>query len=137
MGQSAIFKCNLVSNSKIEGSKNNAHKGSISDYKDESKRPYLSIVIPAYNEEKRIAGTLIETSATMDSFSISHEIIVVNDGSSDRTFEEASKIAEKLNNVKVVHYTQNGGKGNAIKYGCKFVTGDLVTFLDADLELHP
>lgn len=137
MGQSIISKCNLVSKSKIEGSKNNAYKGSISHYKDESKHPYLSIVIPAYNEEKRIAGTLIETSATMDSFSISHEIIVVNDGSSDRTFEEASKIAEKLSNVKVVHYTQNGGKGNAIKYGCKFVTGDLVTFLDADLELHP
>ncbi|MDO8725182.1 MAG: hypothetical protein Q7J35_03840, partial [Candidatus Methanoperedens sp.] len=81
MGQSIISKCNLESNSKIEGSKNDICTGSISHYKDESRRPYLSIVIPAYNEEKRIAGTLIETSATMDSFSISHEIIVVNDGS--------------------------------------------------------
>ncbi len=104
---------------------------------DERKNPYLSIVIPAYNEEKRIANTLIETCVTMKSFSISCEIIVVNDGSSDRTFEEAEKIAKKYDNIKVVHYTSNGGKGNAIKYGSKFVTGDLVTFLDADLELHP
>lgn len=122
MGNSAIYESNLESHSKR---------------KNESNHPYLSIVIPAYNEEKRIAETLMETSATMDSFSISHEIIVVNDGSSDGTFEEASKVAEKLKTVKVVHYTQNGGKGNAIKFGCKFVTGDFVTFLDADLELHP
>lgn len=104
---------------------------------DERKHPYLSIVIPAYNEEKRIADTLIETQATLNSFSISFEIIVVNDGSSDRTFEEAEKIAKNYDNIKVVHYTNNGGKGNAIKYGSKFVSGDLVTFLDADLELHP
>jgi glycosyltransferase involved in cell wall biosynthesis len=104
---------------------------------DMTKSPCLSILIPAYNEEKRIANTLLETCATIDSFSIPYEIIVVNDGSDDRTFEEASRIAKSHNNIKVVHYTQNGGKGNAIKYGCKFVTGDLVTFLDADLELHP
>lgn len=106
-------------------------------FEDNVKNPYLSIVIPAYNEEKRIANTIIETCATMDSFSIPHEVIVVNDGSSDETFEEASKIANKFDNVMVVHYSQNGGKGNAIKYGCKFTTGDFVTFLDADLELHP
>ena len=104
---------------------------------NKTNHPCLSIVIPAYNEEKRIANTLLETCATIDSFSIPYEIIVVNDGSDDRTFEEASKIAKTHGNVKVVHYTQNGGKGNAIKYGCKFVTGDIVTFLDADLELHP
>lgn len=99
--------------------------------------PFLSIVIPAYNEEKRIANTIMETCKTMDSFYISYEIIIVNDGSKDRTFEEASRIEQTRNNVKVVHYTQNGGKGNAIKFGCKFVTGDIVTFLDADLDLHP
>lgn len=138
MDISTVYINNLISKIKTEGSKNDACTGSIShSSRDKPGRPYLSIVIPAYNEEKRIAGTLMETSATMDSFSITHEIIVVNDGSSDRTFEEASKVAEKLKNVKVVHYTQNGGKGNAIKFGCKFVTGDFVTFLDADLELHP
>jgi glycosyltransferase involved in cell wall biosynthesis len=92
--------------------------------------PLLSIVIPAYNEEKRIANTIMETCNTMNSFSIPYEIIIVNDGSKDRTFEEASRIADSQNNVKVVNYSQNGGKGNAIKYGCKFITGDIVTFLE-------
>ena len=110
---------------------------SIVESRNNEKNPYLSVVIPAYNEEKRIKDTLTETCATFDSFPISYEIIVVNDGSTDGTFEEASTIAEKRNNVKVVHYTQNGGKGNAVRYGCKFVTGNFVTFLDADLELHP
>ncbi len=104
---------------------------------DSIKHPRLSILIPAYNEEERIANTITETCNTMDSLSISYEIIVINDGSDDRTFEEASKIAKTFDSVRVVHYTQNGGKGNAIKYGCRFVTGDFVTFLDADLELHP
>ncbi len=101
------------------------------------KIPSISVVIPAYNEEKRIANTIIETCYTMKSFSMPYEVIVVNDGSSDRTYEEASRAAEQFDNVKVVHYTQNGGKGNAVKFGCKFVTGDYVTFLDADLDLHP
>ncbi|MDO8725193.1 MAG: glycosyltransferase [Candidatus Methanoperedens sp.] len=110
---------------------------SIVESTNNEKNPYLSVVIPAYNEENRIKDTLIETCATLDSFPISYELIVVNDGSTDGTFVEASKIAEKRNNIKVVHYTQNGGKGNAVRYGCKFVTGNFVTFLDADLELHP
>jgi len=104
---------------------------------DKIKRPYLSILIPAYNEEERIANTIIETSATMDSFLIPYEIIVVNDGSDDGTYEEATRIAKAFDCVKVVQYNLNGGKGNAIRYGCRFVTGDYVTFLDADLELHP
>ncbi len=131
-----VLKGGSVNRTRHENSFDTAQKAEY-ETRDKAEHPCLSIVIPAYNEEKRIACTLLETCATMDSFSISYEIVVVNDGSDDGTFEEASKTAKLFDNIKVVHYTQNGGKGNAIKYGCKFVTGDLVTFLDADLELHP
>ncbi len=66
---------------------------------------------------------------------IDHEIIVVDDGSTDGTFKEAT--SEKFDNVKVVGSGQNRGKGYAIKYGVNFITKDLVTFLDADMELDP
>ncbi len=97
----------------------------------------VSIIIPTYNEELSIVNTIQETSKTMNRFHIPHEIIIVDDGSTDNTSMEASKAAASFDNVKVVHYRQNHGKGNAIKYGCRFASGDLVTFLDADLELHP
>ena len=59
----------------------------------------------------------------------------MDDGSTDGTFQEAT--SEKFDNVKVVNSGQNRGKGYAIKYGVNFVKKDLVTFLDADMELDP
>ena len=66
---------------------------------------------------------------------IIHEIIVVDDGSSDNTFNEAT--CEEFDNVKVIGYKRNRGKGYAIKFGVSHVSGKLVTFLDADMELDP
>jgi glycosyltransferase involved in cell wall biosynthesis len=60
---------------------------------------------------------------------------VVDDGSTDGTFKEAT--SEKFDNVKVVGSERNRGKGYATKYGVTFITKDLVTFLDADMELDP
>lgn len=97
----------------------------------------LSIIMPAYKEGGRIYSSVAETVRTMKDLGYSSEIIVVDDGSPDDTFEEAKRAALRFENVKAVRYTNNGGKGNALKYGFKYATGDLVAFLDADLDLHP
>jgi glycosyltransferase involved in cell wall biosynthesis len=101
----------------------------------------LSIIIPAWNEEKKLSTNIKKVEETLDAISENHgfsyEIIIVNDGSTDNTFKEALKVAKQDRRVKVITYTLNGGKGKALKYGFKFCTGRLVTFLDADLDIHP
>jgi glycosyltransferase involved in cell wall biosynthesis len=93
--------------------------------------------MPAYNEGPRIFDNIVETVRTMEGICQSCELIVVDDGSKDNTHKEAQRAAARYANVKAVRYTNNGGKGNALKYGFRHVTGDLVVFLDADLDLHP
>ncbi len=95
----------------------------------------LSVIIPAYNEEGRILKTIKQVRNLFNDLGIKHEIIVVDDGSSDNTFKEA--ISERFDDVKVVGYKKNRGKGHAIKYGVNHATKNLVTFLDADMELDP
>lgn len=100
-----------------------------------SKSIDLSVIIPAYNEKEKILTTIKHVRSLFNELGIGHEIIVVDDGSTDGTFKEAT--SEKFDNVKVVGLKQNRGKGYAIKYGTNFVTKDVVTFLDADMELDP
>jgi glycosyltransferase involved in cell wall biosynthesis len=97
----------------------------------------ISIIMPAYDEGPRIYECIAETVRTMEELGLEHELIVVDDGSLDNTYEEARKAAARFPNVKVVRYAHNGGKGNALKHGFGYATGDLVAFLDADLDLHP
>lgn len=85
---------------------------------------YISAVIPAYNEERTV-GDVVATIKKVKSI---HEIIVVSDGSRDRT----ALVARKLG-VKVVEHRKNKGKGAAIKSGLDVCSGDIVLFLDADL----
>ena len=94
----------------------------------------LSVVIPAFNEE-RFIGTLLERILAVDltPLGISKEIIVVDDGSKDRTVEIASAVA----GVRVHRMPVNGGKGKAVRAGIGLATGDLLIIQDADLEYDP
>lgn len=96
----------------------------------------ISIIVPAYNEGKFIFKTIKEIEKTMENLGLDYEVIVVDDGSKDNTYEEARKAAKLNSRVKVVR-KENGGKGSALKYGFNFCSGKLVTFIDADLDLHP
>ena len=97
----------------------------------------FSIIIPAYNEEHHIYQNLLEVHTELSYFCDDFEIILVNDGSRDDTLFEATRAAEQLGNIKVITYSKNGGKGNAIKEGFKNTSKDLITFFDADLDILP
>lgn len=86
--------------------------------------PEIAIIVPAYNEEKRIATVL----AVLKQVDLASEIIVVNDGSTDDT----SKIARDCG-AKVIDLKKNIGKGGAIYKGTKETNADIVVFIDADL----
>lgn len=90
---------------------------------------HLSIVIPAYNEEKRIGGTLarIETYAAKQDYAM--EVVVVDDGSLDRT---ADIVKEEYPDVRLLSYPANRGKGYAVNKGMLAATGKFRVFYDAD-----
>lgn len=97
----------------------------------------LSVIIPAYNEEKCIYQNLKRTDKTLKTFCDSYEIICVNDGSSDNTKKEIERAQIGNNRITLVHYDENGGKGKAIKMGVLLAVGEYIAFLDADLDLSP
>ena len=74
----------------------------------------LSFVVPAYNEEDYIEDTLGSINAVIMDKNLSYEIVVVNDGSADKTLAKAKRYAGKNGHVKVVSYSKNVGKGYAV-----------------------
>ncbi|MEM4588329.1 MAG: glycosyltransferase [Nanopusillaceae archaeon] len=90
--------------------------------------PKVSIIVPAYNEEKNIEET-INSLLNLDYDKDKLEIIVVDDGSKDKTYEIARKYEGK--NVKVLR-KENGGKASALNYGLKHASGEFIVTMDAD-----
>ncbi|MDO8741134.1 MAG: glycosyltransferase [Candidatus Woesearchaeota archaeon] len=87
-------------------------------------KDFVSVIIPAYNEEKTIRK-VIETVKK----SKVNEIIIVDDGSKDKTYEKA-----KLSGVKVIKHKRNVGKGMAMRTGVENAKGNIIVFVDADIE---
>ncbi len=100
----------------------------------DAKQPYLSLVIPAYNEALRIGLTIQKTTDYLKSQRYAWEIIVVDDGSSDNTAEIASNAAGDWNSIQVVRIFPNRGKGHALKTGVLKTQGQYVGFMDADYK---
>lgn len=99
------------------------------------KRPKLSIIIPAYREEKNIYKTIDKIVKVHDLLSYDYEVLVVVDGSPDRTAGRAR--SHKSKRVKVFEYFPNKGKGHALKYGTTRASGEIITFTDAGGDFDP
>jgi glycosyltransferase involved in cell wall biosynthesis len=95
----------------------------------------LSFVIPAYNEESYIEDTLSTIDAVIQDKHIPYEIVVVDDGSRDRTLVNAQRYAKRNGHIRVVSYSQNVGKGYAVKTGFMHANGNIVIFADSDMEI--
>ena len=91
---------------------------------------FLSLVVPAFNEEMRIGKTLVNIKEYLRKRGISSEIIVVNDGSSDKTDEVVNNLSE--NDIILISLLKNQGKGFAIKKGIESARGKYILFTDAD-----
>jgi dolichyl-phosphate beta-glucosyltransferase len=92
----------------------------------------ISIIIPAFNEESKIGQDIQNTSIFLGQNNLTSEIIVVDDGSSDLTFDIASQVAEKITgNIKILKLDPHGGKGKAVKTGILNSIGDIVLFADS------
>ena len=96
--------------------------------------PFLSIIIPAHNEEKRLPGTLEQVFAFLTQQPFSSEVIVVENGSRDQTYQIAQRFAEQHQSLHVIRNDWRG-KGLAIQRGVREATGTYVFLCDADLSM--
>ncbi len=92
----------------------------------------LSVVVPAFNEELRLPAMLADLGEFLAGWSGTAEVVVVDDGSTDRTAEVARTTGSSLPGLQVVSYQPNRGKGCAVRTGLLLATGSVRLFLDAD-----
>lgn len=95
-------------------------------------KPYLSVVIPAYNEAKRIPKTLKAMNEYLKSADFEYEILVVNDGSKDNTAEVVRGMEGEIKNLKLIDNKVNKGKGGVVIQGMLAAQGEIRLFTDAD-----
>ena len=91
----------------------------------------ISLIIPIYNEEDMIQKTINELKSFVKNEKDNWEILLINDGSTDKTLDILIK--NKIKNFKIISYPLNKGKGFAIKKGVSEATGDYICFIDSDL----
>jgi len=92
----------------------------------------ISIIIPAYNEEKRLSRTIVDLSSFLKSNNIESEILIVNDGSTDNT----SRLDMPASNIRMINLFKNIGKGGAVKEGVLSSMGDIIIFIDSDNSIN-
>jgi glycosyltransferase involved in cell wall biosynthesis len=100
-------------------------------------RPQLSVVILAYNEERNFPGACGEILETLQTLPVTSELLIVDDGSSDRTGTLADDVAARMARVRVIHHPTNLGLGGGYRTGFTHAAGEFVTFFPADGQFPP
>ncbi len=93
---------------------------------------HLSVIIPAYNEEKRIGATLLSVDKYLSIQKYSYEILVVSDGSTDKTADVVGKYKKLVKNLEIIDNLENKGKGYVVRQGMLEAKGKYRVFMDAD-----
>ena len=95
-------------------------------------KPYLSVIIPAYNEQETISNTLLDVDRYLSKQNYESEIIVVSDGSKDATAQKAAGMQNLIKRLRVIDNKQNHGKGWVVRQGMLEAKGKHSLFMDAD-----
>jgi dolichol-phosphate mannosyltransferase len=97
----------------------------------------ISVIMPVYNLEEHVSNSLKTIKRVLDSSFPSYELVVVNDGSDDGTLQVLENEESLDPRVRVISYMQNEGKGYAIKMCVRHSSGNIIAFVDCDLEVSP
>ncbi len=96
---------------------------------------FLSVIVPAYRQEKTIRRDLRRLDQTLQQTPYKYEIICVVDGQVDKTYQRARQLANRR--IRVYGYPTNHGKGYAVRYGMARSRGDIIAFIDAGMDIDP
>ncbi|NQU99658.1 MAG: glycosyltransferase family 2 protein [Parcubacteria group bacterium] len=102
-----------------------------------NKEVLLSLIIPAYNEEKRISHTIKKFINYLSKQNYTYEIMIVDDGSTDDTYDLLVNYSTKYSFVKIIRNAKNMGKGYSVRRGIEEAKGEYILFSDADLAVRP
>jgi len=97
--------------------------------------PYVSVVVPAFNEEANLRSTVLLVGNKLDELETAFEIIIVNDGSTDATPRIAEELVAADNRIRLINHPHNLGPGSGVFTGIEAAKGEFVIFIPADLAL--
>lgn len=97
----------------------------------------ISVVIPLYNEEESLPELCVWIARVMDSNAYIYEILLIDDGSNDNSWEVIQNLSQTINQIKAVRFNRNYGKSAALNVGFQYAVGNVVITLDADLQDSP
>lgn len=100
-------------------------------------RPFLSIIIPIYNEEESIGDLCTNLFAVLDTLNTTFEIVTVDDGSRDGSLEALRKVSQTRPELRVVSFRRNYGQTAAMMAGIDYARGEVIISIDADLQNDP
>jgi len=95
--------------------------------------PYVTIVLPCYNEEGHVVAEIERISAAMDASGYTYELVCVDDASTDGTLARLYEAAPRFPNMEIVHFHRNGGSGVVRRLGSERARGEIVVWTDADM----
>jgi glycosyltransferase involved in cell wall biosynthesis len=95
--------------------------------------PYVSIILPCYNEQDHVAAEVERICAAMDASGYSYELLAFDDASSDQTLTRLREIAPGFPHLQIVHFHRNGGSGTVRRIGSQRARGEIVVWTDADM----
>ena len=98
---------------------------------------YLSVLVPVYNEEENIPPLAEELAAALGSLGMTYEVVFIDDGSTDRSYERITQVVAEKPGFKCVRLGRNCGQTAALSAGIRHASGELIACLDADLQNDP